>query len=67
MGRLTGVAYFSSEDAHQEEKNDNMNLRRARKEQMQDDYDEDDDDKNDDPIKMCQYLIAQRMQVQFQG
>jgi len=68
MGRLTGVVHFFSEEAHQEEKNDAMNLRRARKEQFQGDYDDNEnDDDDDDPIKMCQYLIAQRMQGQFKG
>lgn len=68
MGRLTGVAHFFSEEAHQEEKSDAMNLRRSRKEQLQDDYDDGENgNDDDDPIKLCQYLIAQRMQNQFQG
>jgi hypothetical protein len=68
MGRLTGVPHFFSEEAHQEEKNDTNNLRRARKELTQDDYDENDNDiDNDDPVKLCQYSIGQRMQTQFEG
>jgi hypothetical protein len=68
MGRLTGVGHFFSEDAHLEEKNDAMNLRKARKEQFQDDYDDHgNENDDDDPIKLCQYSIAQRMQGQFQG
>jgi TATA-binding protein-associated factor len=65
MGRLTGVPHFFTEDAHQEEKNDAANLRRAKKE-LSDDYDPINDD-DDDPIKLCQVSIAQRMQAQFQG
>ena len=42
MGRLTGVPHFFTEEAHQEEKNDTNNLRRARKELAQEDYDEND-------------------------
>lgn len=68
MGRLTGVAHFFTEDAHQEEKNDVITLRKARREQMQDDYDDNDNENDDDgPIKLCQHSIAQRMQGQFQG
>jgi hypothetical protein len=68
MGRLTGVAHFFTEDAHQEEKNDSANLRKARREQVHDEYDGDDEDEDDEePIKLCQYSIAQRMQSNFQG
>lgn len=67
MGRLTGVAHFFTEDAHQEEKNDAMDLRKARKEQMLDDYDENDNLNDGEPVKLCQYSIAQRMQGQFEG
>ena len=70
MGRLTGVPHFFSEEAHREEKGDAMNLRKARKEQVVDD-DSDNENGNerddDDPMKLCQYSIAQRMQGQFQG
>lgn len=74
MGRLTGVAHFFTEDAHQEEKNDAANLRKARREQAQDEDDEvnkdhdcDNYNDNDNPTKLCQNAIAQRMQAQFQG
>jgi len=67
MGRLTGVPHFFTEEAHQEEKNDTNNLRRARKELAQEDYDENDIDMDDDPVKLCQYSIGQRMQAQFEG
>ena len=63
MGRLTGVPHFFTEEAHQEEKNDVANLRRARREKA----DDDDEDDEDDPVKLCQYSIAQRMQAQFEG
>jgi hypothetical protein len=65
VGRLTGVAHFFSEAAHQEEKNDVSNVRRAKKEV--DDNSQMLDDDEDDPIKLCQVSIAQRMQTQFQG
>ena len=66
MGRLVGVPYFFTADAHQEEKNDAASLRRAKKE-LPEDYNPLDGDGEDDPVKACQVLIAQRMQAQFQG
>jgi hypothetical protein len=65
MGRLTGMSHFFTEEAHQEEKNDISNLRKAKKEQPEDDYDKEAED--DDPIKSCQNSIAQRMQARFEG
>ena len=77
MGRLTGVPYFFTENAYQEEKIDATNLRRAKKEQTEEDENENDEEKNDDDkdkgldndnlVKSCQQLIAQRMQAQFEG
>ena len=66
MGRLVGVPHFFTPDAHQEEKTDAARLRKAKKE-MPEDYNPLEDDGEDDPVKACQVLIAQRMQGQFQG
>lgn len=66
MGRLIGVPYFFTPDAHQDEKNDLANLRKAKKE-LPEDYNPLDDDGEDDPVKACQASIAQRMQRRFQG
>ncbi|KAF9470036.1 hypothetical protein BDN70DRAFT_902436, partial [Pholiota conissans] len=65
MGRLTGIAHFLTLAAYEEEKEDIRTLRRARKE-IPDDYDPLDEN-DQDPIKLCQVIIAQRMQRQTSG
>ncbi|KAF8951749.1 P-loop containing nucleoside triphosphate hydrolase protein, partial [Flammula alnicola] len=65
MGRLTGIPYFLTEAAFHDEKEDMRNLRRARKD-LPDDYDPLEEN-DEDPIKLCQVVIAQRMQQQSQG
>lgn len=65
MGRLTGIPHFLHEGAWEEEKEDMRSLRRARKE-LPDDYDPLEENEQD-PIKLCQVVIAQRMQQQSQG
>ena len=65
MGRLTGIPHFLTEYAWEEEKEDGRALRRARKE-LSADHDPLEDGE-DDPVKACQRIIAQRMQRQSAG
>lgn len=65
MGRLTGIHHFLSEEAYEEEKEDLRSLRRARSELPKDYNPLEENDQ--DPIKLCQVIIAQRMQRQFEG
>jgi hypothetical protein len=66
MGRLTGLPYFFTADAHEEEKEDIRVVRRARKE-MQDAADAADDNEKEDLVKRSQLEIALRMQRQSKG
>lgn len=65
MGRLTGISHFFEPAAWEEEKDDMRALRRARKEIPVDYNPLEENDQ--DPIKLCQVVIAQRMQSQSQG
>ena len=65
MGRLTGVEHFFTEQAFQEEKGDNNDIRRARKEQTHDDLIDDSDNNgggdDDDPVKIIQDRKSTRL------
>lgn len=65
MGRLTGIPHFLSPAAYEEEKEDTRLLRRVKKDRP-DDFDPMQEN-DQDPIKLCQVVIAQRMQQQPQG
>ena len=64
MGRLIGLPHFRSKQAFAEEKQDIIELRKARGELSQN-YDPLNPDE-DDPIKERQVKIAERMQQQFE-
>jgi len=64
MGRLIGLPHFQSKQAFAEEKQDIIELRKARGELSQN-YDPLNPDE-DDPIKERQVKIAERMQQQFE-
>jgi len=64
MGRLIGLPHFHSQQAFEEEKQDAVDLRRARSE-LPNDYEPLSADENDS-IKACQIKIAERMQQQFE-
>ncbi|KAF9470636.1 hypothetical protein BDN70DRAFT_901952, partial [Pholiota conissans] len=65
MARLTGIPHFTTEYAWAEEKEDGCALRRARKDAPAD-YDPLDDN-DEDPVRICQVSIAQRIQRQTRG
>jgi hypothetical protein len=65
MGRLTGVRYFSTQEAYDEEKMDIAEIRRA-KASLGDDYDPlEIEHVEEDPIRDVQVAISQRIQGQF--
>lgn len=66
MGRLTGLQYFFTAEAYEEEKEDIRVVRRARRE-MQDTADAEDDNEQEDLVKQSQLQIALRMQRQSKG
>lgn len=65
ISRLTGIPHFFTEVAWEEEKDDMRALRRARK-ALPADYNPLEEN-DQDPIKLCQVVIAQRMQLQSHG
>ncbi|PPQ80636.1 hypothetical protein CVT26_007424, partial [Gymnopilus dilepis] len=75
MGRLCGIKYFLSEEAHIQERIDAKNLRRARKDlaEMQldlegiNDVEEIPTQAQDNPLKLCQIAISRRHQNMFEG
>lgn len=67
MGRLTGIPYFFTPEAWEEEKQDVRDLRQARKE-LPEEYDPlNDDDSDHDLVKLKQVEIARRMYGQSEG
>jgi len=75
MGRLVGIPYFFTDDAHEEEKHDFSFLRRAktdeerRRRQNAQDSSQESSSKSDgeDQYKALQVQIALRIQSQFEG
>ncbi|RXW11304.1 hypothetical protein EST38_g14551, partial [Candolleomyces aberdarensis] len=63
MGRLTGIPYFTTYEAHSDQVSDNAKLRRAK-------LDRDEDPSSftaeDDPVRMVQVEISERMRCLFQ-
>jgi hypothetical protein len=69
MGRLTGIPFFLSSAAYQEEKDDVRTLRRARegKDLPVDDDDDALEENDQGNVKGLQVAIAQRMHRQSEG
>lgn len=61
---MVGIEYFFTQEAFNEEKSDTAELRRA-KASLGDDYDPLNLEQND-PVREAQYVIAIRIQSQFQ-
>jgi hypothetical protein len=62
MGRLTGIRYFFTSNAYEEQVSDNAKLRRAKVERDEDPPTEDNDI---DPLKVVQVEISTRMARYF--
>lgn len=64
MGRLVGIPYFSSNEAYDEEKEDQAEVRRAKKAVIEE-ADPMDDSPEKDQLRLIQVSIAMRMARKF--